>query len=173
MQYGLLLGLWGFLSLVFMVLAMVHPVLSLPNILLMYGSPFFAAYLTICFRRRVMQPEEGFSFGRAFLFTFIMGLYASIWIALGVYVYLAWFDHGYVFDVYERVLSLPENAAMLSQNGMLAAMTQGKGVSGIIDAMRSVPVSNYAGMVIYTTFFTAPFISAVIALVCRRGAKMN
>lgn len=173
MQYGLLLGVWGFLSLVVMVLSMVHPFLSFPNILLMYGSPFFAAYLTARFRRRVMLPEEGFTFGRAFLFTFIMGIYASLWIALGVYIYLAWFDHGYVFNIYENLLSQPEYAAQLSQNGMLSTMTQGKGISGMIDAMRAIPPAHYAGMVIYLTFFSAPFISALIALACRREAKMN
>lgn len=172
MLYGLWLGLWGFLSLVFMVAAMVHPFLSFVNVLMFYGSPFFAAYLTVRFRRNVMVPESGFTFGRGFLFTFMMGIYASIWIAVGVYAYLAWFDHGYVFEVYEQVLSQPENAAQLTQGGMLDVLTQGKGISGMVDAMRAISPGNYAGMVIYLTFFSAPFFSALIALACRRAPKI-
>lgn len=159
MQYGLWLGVWGFLSLVIMVAAMTSAFFSYLNVLTFYGSPFFAAYLTGRFRRAVMVPESGFSFGRGFLFTFMMGIYASVWIALGVYVYLAWFDHGYVYDVYEQVLSQPEYAAQLSRNGMLDALTQGKGVSGMVDALRAISPANYAGMVIYLTFFSAPVFS--------------
>lgn len=171
MQYGLLLGIWGILGLCVMGLSFKIPSLSIISTLMTIGSPIVAVFLTIRFRKAVIDIEEGFSFGRAFLFTFMTGIYASIWIAVFVYVYLAYMDGGYIFNAYEAMLTQPEYTAQLQESGFMSTINAAGGLDNFVDTMRSIPPANYAGMVIYMTIFSAPFISAIISAICRKAPR--
>lgn len=173
MQYGLALGVWGIACLCVMVVSLKVSSLSLISTLMTMGSPVVAGLLTARFRKAVMVPQEGFTFGRGFLFTFMEGIYAAIWIALFVYIYLAYFDHGYIFDTYEAILNRPEYAAELRNTGVMTTFDSAGGITAVIDAMRNTPPAQYAGMVLYTTVLFAPIISALIALICRRAPKFG
>ncbi len=161
MQYGLFLGLWGIATLVTGALAMKLPSLSFLNTVLFIGSPILAGYFTTCFRRAVMQPEFGFTFGRGFVYTFMMGMYACLWIALFVFVYMQWFDNGTVINLYTQQLNQPEVREALAQNPDIK-------VEDIIKAIGAIKPITIAISFIYITLFTAPFISTIIALICRR-----
>ena len=117
MQYGVLLGAFGLLTLAVFVLSFQFQSLGILTDLMFLGSPFLATYFTLRFRKTVMVPEFGFTFGRAFGFTFFMGIYATLWVALGVFVYLNFFDGGYLFDKIEEVISSPQFVAQLRQAG--------------------------------------------------------
>ncbi len=164
MQYGLFLGIWGILSIVTVVLSMKYTSLSFIGLIMMVGSPILSGYFTMRFRDSVMQPEFGFTFGRGFLFTFLMGLYASLWIALFSYVYMRWFDAGSVANLYEEALNHPDYREAFRQSGVRA--------EEIVKMYRSIPPAGYAGSFIYITLLTAPFISAIIALIARRSPKI-
>ncbi len=116
MQYGLLLGLFAIAGVFMSVLSLQLPSLSFIGTLLTVGSPIFAGFLTTRFRSQVSTPEQGFSFARGFLFTLMLGLYASIWLSVFIYVYLVWFDHGHVFEHYDLMLSRPEYQAVFQRN---------------------------------------------------------
>lgn len=172
MQNGIGLGLWGFLSLAAGVGGLVTPWLQSVSSLMMLASPFLAGYLTCRFRKAVMEPQEGFSFGHAYAHTLMMGLYATLWIAVGTYVYLAFFDHGFVFDAYAAQLRQPETMKVLQESGMLRdirEMTGGKGVDGLVEMMRAIPPAQYAVGLIYMNIFIAPVLSLIIALFCRKS----
>lgn len=168
MQYGLLLGAWGIISLCVMGLSLRLPSLSLIAMLMSVGSPVIAVMLTSRFRKASATAEEGFSFGKGFLFAFMTGIYASIWVAVFVYVYMAYLDGGYFFNAYESMVRQPEYAAQLEESGIMASLEPAGGLEAVIDAMRAIPPANYAGMVIYLTVLTSPVVSALVALVCRR-----
>ena len=93
MQYGIALGAWGMLSLVTTGVSLKITSLSLLSSIVTLASPVIAALLTSRFRKSTTTPEEGFTFGRAFLFVFTTGFYASIWIAAFVFLYLAYWDN--------------------------------------------------------------------------------
>lgn len=170
MLYGLVLGAIGILSLCAMGLSLQISIFSFISTVLTIGSPIAAAYLTIRFRRAVMVETEGFSFGRGFLFTFMMGVYASIWVALFVFVYLAYLDGGSFFDIYEARLTQPELVAEMRRSGVLAQLADaGTSPTGLVDAMRAIPPAQYAAMVIYMSILAAPVFSAIIALIVRRS----
>lgn len=168
MQYGLLLGAWGIISLCVMGLSLRLPSLSFIAMLMSVGSPVIAVMLTSRFRKASATAEEGFSFGKGFLFAFMTGIYASIWVAVFVYVYMAYLDGGYFFNAYEAMVRQPEYAAQLEESGIMASLEPAGGLEAVIDAMRAIPPANYAGMVIYLTVLTSPVVSALVALVCRR-----
>lgn len=172
MQYGALFGLCGIASLACSVLSFQLPFLSFVGNVLNWGSPFLAAYFTIRFRRAVMVPELGFSFGRGFAFTFLMGAYSTLWVALTVFIYLAYLDNGYIFDAYEQQLLQPEMVAALRQSGMWDMMqNEYGGVTKIVDILRGISPAQYAGSIIYMSLLVAPVFSAIIALVCRKSGN--
>lgn len=170
MQYGLLLGAWGLLSLAAFVQSFTNVYLSPVSSLMFLATPLLAGWMTFRFRARVSAPGEVFTLGRGFAFSYLTGLYAAVWIAAGVFVYLSYVDHGYVFDAYERLLSQPGMAEQLRQNSQLAGLAGGGELTpqSVVVAMRAIPPSNYAGVVIYTTVLFGPLFALVIGLVCRR-----
>ena len=122
MQYGIALGAWGILSLVTTGVSLKITSLSLLSSIVTLASPVIAALLTSRFRKSTTTPEEGFTFGRAFLFVFTTGFYASIWIAAFVFLYLAYWDNGYIFNAYESLLSSPEYAGSMQQSGLMNSL---------------------------------------------------
>ena len=110
--------------------------------------------------------------------TLLTGLYACVWIALTVYIYLKFFDGGAVFDAFAALVSQPENAALFEQlEGLgyledIYAATGAMNMTEVVDIMRELSPANYAGMIVSTTLITAPIISAIIALfTMRRSLK--
>ncbi len=169
MQYGFILGCTGILSLFLTGLSLSVPSISFLGTLVTLASPLLAAMMTRRFRNAVMTTDVGFTFGRGFLFTFVMGVYAILLVGLFTFIYLAFIDGGYIFNAYERLLSQPEVVAEMRRSGMLSSLTQGgMDMTDIVDTMRSIPPAQYASSIICTSILMNPFISAVIALVMRR-----
>ena len=169
MQYGVVLGFCGLAGLACFVGSVSSPFLSFFHLIFTLGSPVFAGYLTMKFRNAVMLPEQGFSFGRGFGFTFLMGMYATLWIAVGLFVYLAYFDNGYIFDAYEKMLTQPEYVAQFRANGTWDMIQSMGGITKIVNNMRAVGAGNYATGVIYMSLMVAPVISGIIALITRKA----
>ncbi len=178
MTHGILLGAWGVATFFVAVLALSRPLFSFTSDFLLILSPFFATALTIRYRQKTTPPGEGFGFGRGYVHTLLTGLYACVWIALTVYIYLKFFDGGAVFDAFAALVSQPENAALFEQlEGLgyledIYAATGAKNMTEVVDIMRELSPANYAGMIVSTTLITAPIISAIIALfTMRRSLK--
>lgn len=172
MQNGIFLGIWGILSLVFNVLALKQAWMQLPAFFFFLSSPFFACWLTFRFRKEVAPlPTQSFSFTAGFLHTFFCGFYASLWIALFVYVYLRFLDGGYVFDLYEQILNAPDFQQALRVPGTSAMFEPMGGVRGMIDLMRELPPSSYASTFFIYSLLLAPFFSLIIGAVSSRKAR--
>lgn len=168
MQYGLLLGVWGFLTLVLSVLAQTHVWLGWISTVLFWGSPVAGALLTLRFRAEVNEkPTAAFSFGRGFAFTFLLGLYAGVWIALGVFVYFKWFDHGYFCDLYEQVFATGEARMQMARQGV--SETQ---LREMIEQMRMMSPGVYAGTIFFLSLIADAPISLIIALIAHRSEKI-
>lgn len=168
MQYGIMLGLWGFLTLVLSVLSNTHPWLGWISNLFFLGSPVAGCLLTLRFRREVSEsPLDAFSFGHGFTFSFLLGMYACIWIALGVFIYFQWFDHGYICDLCEQTLATGEARMQMARNGINEAQ-----IRESIDRMRSLTPGAYAGAIVYLSLIANIPISLVIALIARRSERI-
>ena len=103
-----------------------------------------------------------------------MGFYASIWVALGTFIYLQYFDHGTLFAAYEQSLQTPQMAQYLNESGLMVSLntlTNGNGVKGIGDIMRNVGAANYAAISLYNSLIIGPVIAAIIGLIARRSTR--
>ena len=174
MQNGLWLGLWGWLSLVAFRYSFGSVLCSNLLMLMTLAVPVLGVVLTGRFRRSVAGADGAFTFGRGFTHTLFMGFYASIWVAVGIYVYLRYFDNGAIFSDYAAALSRPELQQALQESGLLeqlnAASGEG-GLEGLPDALRSVGPAGYAAASLYMAMFATPLIALFAGAVCRRKGK--
>lgn len=174
MQNGLWLGLWGWLSLVAFRYSFSSVLCSNLLMLMTLAGPVLGVVLTGRFRRNVAGADGAFTFGRGFTHTLFMGFYASIWVAVGIYVYLRYFDNGAIFSDYAAALSRPELQQALQESGLLeqlnAASGEG-GLEGLPDALRSVGPAGYAAASLYMAMFATPLIALFAGAVCRRKGK--
>ena len=171
MRNGIVLGVFGILSLLVFKWSFTLPAFSTLFGVMLLGGPVLGAYLTIKFRNDVEGTDGAFSFARGFLHALFMGFYASIWVALAVFVYLQYFDNGSIFAAYGKSLETPEMQQYLQQSGVEAqfdAISGGKGVQGAVDAMQSLGSATYASISLYLSMVLGPVISAVIGLLVRR-----
>ena len=163
MQYGIALGAWGntLLSNHGSILENHLSFTSKQHCHARFASHRGIAHIKI--PQEHNHPRRGFTFGRAFLFVFTTGFYASIWIAAFVFLYLAYWDNGYIFNAYESLLSSPEYAGSMQQSGLMNSLNANS-VSDMIDAMRSISPAGYASSVIYMSFMTNPSSTPYISL---------
>lgn len=167
MQYGILLGIWGFLALTFSILSYTNAWLGWISNIFMLGSPVVGCLMTLRFRREVSEsPSSAFTLGRGFAFTFMLGIYACVWISLAVFVYFQWFDHGYVCSLYEQMFSTGDFRTQMARSGVNESQIQ-----DYLDAMRSLTPGSYAATIIFLTLIANGPISLVIALIARRSER--
>ncbi len=172
MQCGVVLGLFGVLSLVVFKWSFTVPFFSTLFGVMLLGSPVLAAWQTMRFRNELVGVGSRFTFLSGFLHSLFTGFYASVWVALVTFVYLQYFDNGVIFAEYARSIDTPEMKEYLQQSGMnseIMRMTGGEGVQGLADALRSIGAATYAAMSLYCALVFGPLIAAVIGLVCRRS----
>lgn len=174
MQNGLLLGLWSVAAVAALFYGVRHTWLSSLGETLVVLSPFLAALLTIRFRQTVCAPGQGFTFGTAYLHVLMMGLYASVWVAAGVYVYFAYLDGGQFYASCVELLERPEMADAVQQLEhsagfrQLGTETGATSLEDFLGAFQSLTPATHASSVISLTFLTAPVVSLIIALLTRR-----
>ena len=178
MQNGIILGLWSIAALALYILSFLHhSIFQFVADLMLWGSILLAGWLTLRFRQRTTLPGEAFPFRRAYVHTLLSGLYASVWIALAVYIYF-WQTGGVeLFNSLEQMSQEAEIAHSIAQMESSGALdnlyttTGAENFSELIDALRSVSPASYAGMIVSGTLLSAPFIALIIALSTMRRAQ--
>ncbi len=171
MRNGIVLGLFGILSLVVLKWSFSIPFCSTLFGVMLLCSPVLATYQTVRFRQAIASEISDFGFMRGFLHALLTGFYASVWVALFTFVYLQYFDHGSIFEAYGHSLNTPEMKTYLRQSGIdaqLAQMTGKGGVRGLVEAMQSLGASTYASFSLYCSLIFGPVIAAVIGLITRK-----
>lgn len=176
MQGGIVLGIFGMLSLVVFRWSLVIPFCSTLFAVMFIATPIVATFLTLRFRNLNYGVKSVFPFVHGFLYTLFTGFYASVWIALLVYVYLQYLDHGQIFTDYAHSIDTPEMQQYLRMSGMdveLSRISGLHGVKGLVSVMQSMGAATYAAMSIYFAMIFGPLISVVIALFSRRTQNFD
>ena len=93
MQNGLILGAWVLLAQWAFIGSFTYSVLSIVSLFMMLFAPILLYLLTKKFRTAV-APTGVFTITQGFLHALLTTVYASTWVAIGVYVYLTYFDGG-------------------------------------------------------------------------------
>lgn len=173
MHDGVALGLYGIFCMAAFAGSFTYPLFSLLFVLLLLGVPVINALLTFRYRRRAVAPTQPFGFFNGFFHSLLLGIYSSIWVALAVFVYLQFIDHGALFDAFEKAVKATYGDAGLQ---MVLAQTNTTGIESVQDLferMRTEPPANYAFSMIDMSLFFSPLMALIIGLVCRRSGFSN
>lgn len=170
MQNGMILGVWVIMCHAFFVAGLSNPLFSNFWLLTLLGIPVVDCFLTLRFRR-IVGLDINFPFARGFIHSFLTLLYTAVWAAVVTFVYLQFFDNGYIFDCYAHNLSDPQTIKMMEESGMMQQVkeaTNGLTPVDLVNQMRAFGAGNYAAMIIYFYIFASPVISVIVGLVCMR-----
>ena len=113
---GALLALWWLTGFVCYVAGLTNQMLGLLAIVLLLSSPLFVAKRLKMFRD--MALGGAISFSRGWAYVVLVFFYASLLLALAVYAYFAFLDHGYVIQTLRNTMSNPEMMQLLEQYQM-------------------------------------------------------
>ena len=91
--------------------------------------PVMGCYFARKFERQV-RDDAPVSFGRAYLYSVLLYIYASVLLAACVFIYFQWFDKGAFVDSYVMAFNSPETQAALKQSGMDASFDEAMRQSG-------------------------------------------
>ena len=108
------------------------------------------------------------------LHSLLTGSYASIWIALVIFVYLSYFDMGRIFLDYGQMLCAPEMQQSLREAGMqpmIDALSAGHGAEGVAHTLQRIGVANYAFLPIYLRMLFGPLLPVLIGWGARRSPR--
>lgn len=173
MHDGVALGLYGIVCLAVFAGSFTYPLLSLLFLILILGVPVINALLTFRYRHRAVTPMQPFGFFNGFLHSLLLGIYSSIWVALAVFIYLQFIDHGALFDAFEAAVKATYGDAGL-QLVLAQANTPGiESMQDLFSRMREETPAKYAFSVIDMSLFFSPMVALIVGLICRRSGFSN
>lgn len=166
MQNGVIVGLWAIVCQGCFVAGLSRPLCSTIWMIMLLGLPVVVWLLTLRFRK-IVGLDVNFTFSRGFMHAFLTLMYAAVWAGVATFVYLQFFDHGYIFDCYARNFSDPATVKMMTESGMLEQIKEATGGNtplDLINEMRTIGAGNYAALIIYSYMLTSPIISVLVGL---------
>lgn len=168
MQNGLILGVWAIACHACFVGGLTIPMLSTLWMLLLVGIPIMNYLLTLRFRH-IVGLDVNFTFTRGFLHSFLTLLYAAVWASVATFIYMQFFDNGYIFDCYTTNLTAPETVKAMHESGMDKAVeeaTGGLSAVDVINELRTFGAGNWTAVIVYLYMLCSPPISVLIGLLC-------
>ena len=175
MQHGILLGLWAVICQACYVLGLSSPLFSNLWLLTLLAIPAITILLTLRLRK-IVGTDVSFPFSRGFVHAILTVMYASVWAAIATFVYMQFFDKGYVFDYFTEAFSKPEMQRVMKESGLdenIRNSTNGMTVIDFIDGLRTFGAANFAAMIIYLYMLFSPFIALLTGLICMRRVKYS
>lgn len=164
MRYGTAMGLFWTFKFMLFPLGLRMPLLQLVFLVLTLGVPVLGYLLAKRFRER--DCAGSLSFGRAFLFTTYMYLFASILVAVTHYIYFRYLDQGFIFATYRDMI---EQFRGLAQAETLTSLDQ---LSQAIDTLAGLTPIQLTLQLISQNVFYGVFLALPTALlVMRRTPK--
>lgn len=160
-RQGLFLGLMWIFSFVGIANAYTSPLFSVFGLGLGIGSLFSA--VIIAYQFRWLACKGNLPVGGQWLQVLLMLFYACILMAMGLYVYMQFFDQGNFGRMYESLLEMPE------QKQVLEAMLEGTNISAeeFVGTLTTVKPINFAIELTKSNLIASFMISPFITLLAR------
>lgn len=137
---GLKFGIYCCLGFLCTVKGLGGTTLATLGILVTLSAPFLGIFLARRFESSV-RSDAPVGFGKAFLYSVLLYLYASIILSIVAFVYFNWLDHGAFVNSYISVISAPDMQSALRQAGleqMFSDTAHQSGFSNFEELLRSI-----------------------------------
>lgn len=129
MADGLFFGIYCSIGFLCMIKGVANNTLAMLGLVVTLTVPVMGCYFARKFERQV-RDDAPVSFGRAYLCSVLLYIYASVLLAACVFIYFQWFDKGAFVDSYVMAFNSPETQAALKQSGMDASFDEAMRQSG-------------------------------------------
>lgn len=110
MRFGTMMGVYWIIKFIFLPMGFKIPFLHLLFVLLTLFVPVLGYIYTRKYRIRYCGNE--INFFRAFSFTLLMYMFASLLTAVAHYIYFRYFDQGFIIDTYRTQLDAIRSAGI-------------------------------------------------------------
>lgn len=170
MQNGLFLGLWAIMCQTFYVLGLRYPICGTLWQLTLLAIPVLATVLTLRFRK-IVGADVSFPFSRGFTHAFLMLMYTAVWASVATFVYLQFFDNGFMFDALEALVQDPVMVKTMEEMGMtqeIKEATNGQTPLEMVKLLRTIGPGNWTAVIIYLYILTSPIMALIAGLVSMR-----
>lgn len=174
MQHGVAMGAWGIGTLALMFLGFQDFLLSALSLILLLGTPFFAYTLTKRYRSETIGESGLFTLTQGFLHAFLTFFYGSLWVAIAAYVYMAYWDNGFLVDSYLNYLSRPEVMEAMQQpewKEQVEPLLGGHKIEEVVESFRQLPPTYYLLMCLNTGLVWSPMLSLIIGFATRKNKR--
>lgn len=168
MQYALAVWIFWLLGLISFLWCVRIEGLSSLFLLVILSTPALIWALIRKFRKTI--DCGAFSFPKAYLFSFLLFLYASLLLSASVYVYFDFLDQGHFSQSLLEYLEQPDVQELLKQPQM-QALAQAQGGMSIEDSIRQVgqtPSILWAASILNLNLFIGAILSVPLALISTR-----
>ncbi len=165
MRFGTYMGLFWIIKFIFLPVGFSVPLLHL----LFLALTVFVPVLGLIYIRRYrdIYCEGAISFAKAFFFTILMYLFASLLTAVAHYIYFRFIDNGYLINSYIGQL---ESMKVSASNEMTATIEQLTDALGIISSLSPLEL---ASQLLSQNFFCGLFLAFPSALLTMKRKKQQ
>lgn len=159
MNFGTCMGVYWIIKFALFPLGMTIPFLSFAFIILTVAVPFLGIHYARAYRNRFC--DGSISVGRAFTFTWMMYLFASLLTALAHYVYFSYIDNGYILEHCEAQIVIIEQANLPNMEETVKmlkeSLAHAKSLNAIEITMQLFTQNTFAALLL--AFPTALFVA--------------
>lgn len=137
---GLKFGIYWCLGFLCTVKGLGGTTLATLGMLMTLSAPFLGIYLARRFENSV-RSDAPVGFGKAYLYSALLYLYASAILSIVAFIYFNWLDHGAFINSYISVISAPDMQSALRQAGleqMFSDTAHQSGFNSFEELLRSV-----------------------------------
>lgn len=147
------------------------PSFRLPNTFLQFLfllGTIFGPILVYLFARKYRKenPQDAFSFFRAFSFTLSMYMAATLLVAVAHYIYFKYIDQGYLINMYQQLLGELKNTTQPEMGASLDQITQA------FDLISTLTPLQITFQLMSQNMFYGILLSAITAFIVKRK-KIN
>lgn len=163
---GLMFGLYWCFGFLCTVKGIGNSALSSLGVMVIISTPILGCYLAHRFEKQV-RTDEPVSYGKAYLYSVLLYLYAAIILSVAAFVYFRWLDNGSFVTAYMAVHNLPEMQQALQQSGMqdfFNAVVKQNGFSNLEEMLRSISPADIAASLFNANFFLGLLLALITAL---------
>lgn len=165
MRYGTWMGIFWTVKFALFPMGMTNPLLLVAFFALtMVGVPVLGVRFARQYRDRECQGTV--SFGRAFLFTAFMYMFAALFATVAHYIYFRYMDNGFIVATYQDMLT--QMAAVATTDDMKASLDQFQQALDVIAQLSPVEISI---QLITQNIFYCTLLALPTALLVKRSNK--
>lgn len=163
MRFGTLMGIYWIIKFIFLPMGFKIPFLHLLFLLL----TLFVPVLGYIYARkyRIKYCDNEINFARAFSFTLLMYMFASLLTAVAHYTYFRFFDHGFMIDTYRTQLESIQSAGIPGLSDSFGQLLQ------TVDAIAALTPIQLTFQLISQNLFYGTILALFTALLVMKRKK--